>query len=134
MLNAAIVARENAYSRYSNFKVGCAIRLADNQIVTGCNVENSSFGATICAERNAFSAAIAKGHRTFVAVAVVAFQEESFTSPCGICRQFMSEFAKTDIPVYLAKPALDDVLMTSIYQLLPHRFILNDGNEIDNNN
>lgn len=77
----------------------------------------------MCAERNAICKAISEGHRQFVAAAVVAFQEDVFTSPCGVCRQFMSEFAAKDYPVYISKPERSRVMVTTIYTLLPHRFI-----------
>lgn len=77
----------------------------------------------MCAERNAICKAISEGHRKFVAAAVVAFQEDVFTSPCGVCRQFMSEFAAKDYPVYISKPERSRVMVTTIYTLLPHRFI-----------
>lgn len=95
----------------------------DNTIVGGCNVENAAYGPSICAERTCAVKAISSGHREFKAIAVVAYQEESFTTPCGVCRQFLSEFVKTDIPVYVAKPSPCRVLVTSIRQLLPMGFV-----------
>lgn len=88
----ALTARENAYVPFSGFKVGAALLAEDGSIYTGVNVENSSYGATICAERTAFVKAISEGHRKFKAIAVTAGEEQE-AMPCGICRQFMYEFA-----------------------------------------
>lgn len=123
LIQAAIAVRTNAYCPYSNFAVGAALRLPNNDIITGCNVENAAHSPAICAERNAISHAISLGHREFTAVAVVAFEEAAFTTPCGVCRQTLMEFARTDIPVYVAKPAPNRVLVTSVHQLLPHGFV-----------
>lgn len=111
------------FSPYSEFKVGAAIRLANGTISSGCNIENSSYSPSICAERTAACKAISDGHHDFKAIAVVAFQEKSFTTPCGVCRQFLSEFAHKDVPVYVAKPSPHQVLVTSIGSLLPMGFV-----------
>ncbi|MDO4544783.1 MAG: cytidine deaminase [Bacillota bacterium] len=87
----ATEARQNAYAPFSGFKVGAALLAESGKIYTGVNIENSSFGATICAERTAFVKAISEGERSFTAIAVSAGDEEAL--PCGICRQFMYEFA-----------------------------------------
>lgn len=91
LLTAAAAARLEAYAPYSHFQVGAALRAKDGRIFTGCNVENLSYGLTICAERNAVFAAVAAGVREFEAVAVVADTREPI-SPCGACRQVMAEF------------------------------------------
>lgn len=83
--------RKNAYAPFSKFHVGAALLTADGKIYTGVNVENSSYGATICAERTAFVKAISEGERDFVALAISAGETEAL--PCGICRQFIYEFA-----------------------------------------
>lgn len=111
------------FSPYSGFKVGAAIRLANGSISTGCNIENSSYSPSICAERTAACKAISEGQHEFKAIAVVAYQEESFTTPCGVCRQFLSEFATKDVPVYVAKPSPHQVLVTSVGSLLPMSFV-----------
>lgn len=102
--------------------MGAAIQLATGQIIPGCNVENATFAPSICAERSAMAHAISIGQRDFVAVAVVAQQEASFTAPCGVCRQSLSEFARPEMRVYLAKPALVRVLCTTLGELLPLAF------------
>lgn len=85
-------ARNAAYAPYSRFAVGAALLCADGSIFRGCNVENISFGLTICAERGAVLAAVAQGHRDFQAIAIVA-DTELPVSPCGACRQFLAEFS-----------------------------------------
>ena len=89
LLELAAKARENAYVPYSHFAVGAALRSEDGSIYTGCNVENASYGLTICAERNAVVHAVAEGARRFDAVAVVT---ENGVTPCGACRQVLAEF------------------------------------------
>lgn len=100
LVDLAYEAREKSYSPYSNFKVGAAILTDDGHVYTGCNVENSSYGATICAERTAALKAVSEGHRTFKAIAIVSSSNQ-YTYPCGICRQFLSEFMKDDGEIIL---------------------------------
>jgi cytidine deaminase len=100
LVAAARRARAHAVADYSGFRVGAAIETADGSIVTGCNIENATYGLTVCAERVAMFKALSEGHRAFRAVAVVA-ETETPTSPCGACRQILWEFAG-DIPVTLA--------------------------------
>jgi cytidine deaminase len=98
LMAAADRARRRAYAPYSEFPVGAAILLRDGRIVTGCNVENASYGLAVCAERNAVFKAVSEGDRDFVAVAVTA-REGRGAPPCGSCRQVLHEFAP-DILVY----------------------------------
>lgn len=100
LIEAAYKASEYSYSPYSKFKVGAAILTNDGKVFTGCNVENSSFGATICAERTSILKAVSEGHKEFKAIAIVS-NSKSFTYPCGICRQFLSEFVNDDFEIYL---------------------------------
>ena len=96
---AALAATEKAYAPYSRFQVGAALLCADGSIVLGCNVENASYGLCLCAERTAIGNAIVAGHRHFTAIAV-ATSSTPPSSPCGMCRQVLAEFA-SDMPVVL---------------------------------
>jgi cytidine deaminase len=100
LIAAAREARENAHAPYSNFRVGAALRAKSGRIFTGCNVENSTYGLTLCAERVAVFKAISEGERGFEAVAVVA-DTNILTPPCGACRQILWEFCG-DADVVLA--------------------------------
>lgn len=91
LVEAAISARTRAHAPYSNFAVGAALECSDGTVFTGCNVENLSFGLTMCAERVAVGAAVAAGHREFRCIAIVA-DTDAPISPCGACRQVMAEF------------------------------------------
>lgn len=100
LIRAARAAREHAYAPYSGYKVGAALLGKSGKIYTGCNVENASYGATICAERSAAVKAISEGETAFDALAVVT-ESDPPGSPCGICRQFLAEFG-TDFKLILA--------------------------------
>jgi cytidine deaminase len=100
LISAALQARENAHAPFSKFKVGAALEDADGRIHSGCNVENATFGLTVCAERIAVFKAISEGARGFKRVAVVA-DTETLTPPCGACRQILWEFCG-DIEIVLA--------------------------------
>ena len=91
LVAAARRARENAAAAFSHFKVGAALESADGTVFTGCNVENATYGLTICAERVAMVKALSEGHRTFTRIAIVA-DTEAPTPPCGACRQILWEF------------------------------------------
>jgi cytidine deaminase len=102
LLAAALAAREHAFARYSNFKVGAALEDADGRIHTGCNVENATYGLTVCAERVAIFKAISEGVRKFRRVAIAA-DTDTLTPPCGACRQILWEFCG-DIEIVLVNP------------------------------
>ncbi|MEO5739614.1 MAG: cytidine deaminase [Vicinamibacterales bacterium] len=119
LVHAAKLAREQAMAAFSEFKVGAALETTDGRIITGCNIENSTYGLTMCAERVAIFKALSEGHRSFTRIAVVADTTQT-TSPCGACRQIMWEFAG-DIEVILAD--LHDVKTShQLKDLLPHPF------------
>ncbi len=104
IINAAIEAMKFAYSPYSHFKVGAALLCSDGTVYTGCNIENSSFGATCCAERIAFFEAVKNGKKEFSAICIVGGRDgeiTDFCAPCGICRQVMCEFCSEDFKVVL---------------------------------
>ena len=100
LVESASEARQQAYAPYSKFQVGAALRVRDGRVFTGCNVENISFGLTMCAERVAVGAAIAAGAMEFESLAVVSDSAEPVV-PCGACRQVLAEFAP-DLPVVSA--------------------------------
>ncbi len=116
---AARIARERAMAAFSEFKVGAALETADGRIITGCNIENSTYGLTMCAERVAIFKAVSEGHRSFTRIVVVADTSQP-TSPCGACRQMLWEFAG-NIEVILAD--LENIKTThQLKDLLPHPF------------
>jgi len=119
LFDAAIEAQQHAHAPYSKFPVGAALLTTDGQIISGCNMENATFGATVCAERTAFGCAIAQGHRGFAALCVVTNLDHP-AAPCGICRQVFAEFCK-ELPIMVANPQRD-CFFTSLSELLPHRF------------
>lgn len=98
LIEAAKIARQKAYAPYSNYMVGAAVLAKSGKIYTGCNIENASYGLTICAERVALSAAIAAGEREFEAIAIAGGDGEP-SMPCGACRQFMTEWGNPDLHV-----------------------------------
>jgi cytidine deaminase len=103
LLEAALAAREHAFAPFSKFKVGAAVEDAAGRIHTGCNVENATYGLTMCAERVAIFKAISEGVREFRRVAVAA-DAEQLTPPCGACRQILWEFCR-DVEIVLVNPA-----------------------------
>jgi cytidine deaminase len=103
LVAAARAAREHAVATFSGFKVGAALETEDGVVITGCNVENATYGLTICAERVAMFKALSEGHRKFVRVAIVADTADP-TPPCGACRQILWEFGG-DLEVLLANLA-----------------------------
>jgi cytidine deaminase len=112
---------ENSYSPYSNFRVGAALRLADGAIVTGTNVENASYGLTICAERAALVRAVAEfGPAIKIAAVAVANLNAAASPPCGACRQMLAEFVLPEAPV--AFPAEDGVRVMPFHDVLPMAF------------
>jgi len=120
LCNASLKAREAAYAPYSKFYVGAAIRTKEG-IITGCNVENASYGLAICAERTAVVKAVSQGFKEFSAIAIGADLVDEFCGPCGACRQFMCEF-NPEIPIYLIRSKDHIVQITSLATLLPESF------------
>lgn len=118
-------AKENAYAPYSKFKVGAALLAKSGKLYTGANMENATYGATICAERTAFVKALSEGEREFIKIAVAAEATEAF--PCGICRQFMYEFGG-DIEVIVGIDA-EHLQKFTVDELLPHGFRLERDKE-----
>ena len=103
----AVTAREKAYAPYSGFCVGAALLTESGKVYTGCNIENASLGATICAERVAMTKAVSDGERKFAKIAIVGGKEGEdrvVCSPCGICKQYIAELTDADVPVILGTP------------------------------
>ena len=123
LVQAALQARMSAYAPYSGFKVGAALRLRAGGVVTGVNVENASYGLTVCAERNAVGHAVLQGLAPgdVVEVAVVA-DADSATAPCGACRQVLMEFAAASTPVWLHNLRDGQTVKTTLAELLPLAF------------
>lgn len=118
LFRMAVDAEKNSYAPFSNYHVGAALLSKDGKVFTGVNVENSSLGATICAERTACTKAVSEGTREFIKIAISGNGGEAW--PCGICRQFLYEFAP-DIRV-ITGPDEDHLSDVSLKDALPHGF------------
>ena len=126
LVKKANEARAKSYSPYSGFAVGAALLCSDGTIYTGANIENASYTPTICAERVAFFQAVHEGHLDFTAIAIVGGPKGSdintICTPCGVCRQVMSEFCKGDFNIILSDG--NDNYVYTLDDMLPHRFVL----------
>ena len=123
---AALAARHTAHAPYSGYTVGAALLTKSGKVYTGCNVENASYGATICAERTAFCKAVSEGERSFVAIAVAGGREGEVAPafvPCGICRQVMAEFCGGEFAVLVVNSETEYTAYT-LAELLPYGFKL----------
>ena len=126
LMDMAKEAMKSAYAPYSHFSVGAAVETDDGEVYCGCNIENSSYGATICAERTAISKAVSEGYRRITRIAICD-SNNSFAWPCGICRQVMSEFAVEDFYVILEDNGkISNFLLK---ELLPNSFSGKDMNK-----
>ncbi len=127
LINAALLAREKAYAPYSGYRVGAALLSLDGSVFTGCNIENASYGGTVCAERTAVFKAVSEGRLDFTAIAIAGGKDDEapplsgYAHPCGMCRQVLSEFCSSDMNVIVAKSA-DDYLIHTLGELIPHGF------------
>lgn len=127
LVNKAVEIMKSAYTPYSGFKVGAALLTEDGKVYTGCNIENASYTPTICAERVAFFDAVRDGHRKFKMIAVVGGKNgiiDSFTYPCGVCRQVMREFCANDFVIlsYDGK----NIAMHTLEEIMPYSFTPSD--------
>ena len=123
LIETAKKARKNSYSPYSNYKVGCALLTKSGKIFTGCNIENNGI-MSICAERVAFIKAISEGEKDFECILVLGGKEDlQYTSPCGYCRQFMSEFCDKDFAIYMYYGD-NNIVKKNLNQLFPDSFNL----------
>ena len=123
LIAAATAVRDNAYAPASKFRVGAAVLAADGRIFAGCNVENASYGLTICAERAAVCAAVAAGVRSLAAVAVTTDLAEP-ASPCGACRQVLAEFGRSMVVLLSGRGGA--LRTTTLAELLPSPFTFGD--------
>ena len=124
LMELAVKARDRAYAPYSNFAVGAALLCESGKVYIGCNIENSAFSPTNCAERTALFSAIAQGERHFSAIAVCGGkigEERIFCTPCGVCRQVLSEFCSPDMKVILEK-GNGKLISVTLAELLPVAF------------
>ena len=119
LIKTAIDARQKAYAPYSKFLVGAALLTDDGSVFTGCNVENTSYGLCICAERTAICKAVSEGHQKFEAIAVAA---TPFATPCGACRQFIVEFGKEIEVICVDADDPSNTRSWTIEQLIPENF------------
>lgn len=124
---AAVKTMEKSYSPYSNFSVGAALLTKSGNLYTGCNIENSAFSPTVCAERVAVFKAVSEGETEFEMIAVAGGKNGKLTpsvSPCGVCRQVLSEFADAKLPVLLVKDRDGDYDEHTLGEILPLSFRL----------
>ena len=121
LTGAAVAIREFAHAPYSHFQVGAAVLTDSGEVFTGCNVENASYGLTICAERAAVCAAVSAGHKKLLAIAVATAGGHA---PCGACRQVLSEFGPSMEILLVDADDPSQVRTTSLDKLLPEQFVL----------
>ena len=126
LINLAVEARKMSYSPYSGFSVGAALLCKDGSVYTGCNIENSAFSPTNCAERTAIFKAVSEGKRDFEKIAVVGGASTetipgSYCPPCGVCRQVMKEFCSADFEIIIAKNP-DDFKKLTLAEIFPFSF------------
>lgn len=124
LLDAAVKAKKNAYAPYSSFHVGSALRTKKGNIYSGCNVENSSYGVTICAERNAIFQMAGQGEREISDILVIG-DTEKFLPPCGACRQVIAEFSEEDTRVIMCNKD-GEYRETTVKEILPFGFSLRE--------
>ncbi|MBR5646839.1 MAG: cytidine deaminase [Treponema sp.] len=130
LIEAALKMTEFSYSPYSIFCVGAALLTKDGKIFTGCNIENAAYGPSNCAERTAFFKAVSEGYKSFDAIAIAGGPKENgiitikdYCTPCGVCRQVMSEFCNQNFKIICAK-SKDDYKIFTLGELLPESFTL----------
>jgi cytidine deaminase len=121
LLDNASLASKQAYAPYSRYSVGCAILLEDNSIITGVNIENASYSVTLCAERAAMATVVSAGLQHLIKAVAVVTSSSPPGAPCGVCRQFLSEFLKGNIPILLGN-MLSDFKILTMDDLLPLAF------------
>lgn len=123
LIEETIKNKKNSYSPYSNFRVSALVKTKNGKIFKGVNIENAAYSPTICAERSALASAISNGEREFSYIIINGDSKDTF--PCGVCRQFIREFADSDTKIVIANSA-DDYKIYTIEDLLPHSFSKKD--------
>lgn len=123
LIEETIKNKKNSYSPYSNFRVSALVKTKSGKIFKGVNIENAAYSPTICAERSALASAISNGEREFSYIIINGDSKDTF--PCGVCRQFIREFADCDTKIVIANSA-DDYKIYTIEDLLPHSFSKKD--------
>ena len=126
LVEIAIKAKQNAHVPYSNFKVGAALLGKSGKVYTGCNVECSSYGISLCAERTALVKAVSEGEKEFEKIAVVGghADELTYTTPCGACRQFLSDFGNFEIIMGYRENEELKIKKYTVKELLPDNFVI----------
>lgn len=126
LIEEAIKARRNSYAPYSSYNVGAALLCSDGTVFCGTNIENASYGATICAERSAVFAAVSAGRRDLTAIAIVGGpsddRQSDYAFPCGMCRQVLREFADPSVFKVIVARSVDDYKEYTLEELLPNSF------------
>lgn len=127
LVESAKFAQRNSYAPYSGFKVGAALITKSGKVYSGCNIENSCYTPTVCAERTAFFKAVSEGENDFEAIAIVGSYKNGeykrYCYPCGVCRQVMREFCTPDFKIILGSDT-ENIEITTLGALLPHSFEL----------
>lgn len=125
LIKKAIEAQKNAYVPYSNFRVGAALLSKNNEIFSGCNIENAAYSPSNCAERTAFFKAVSEGERDFQAIAIVGGENNKFGTfcpPCGVCRQVMLEFCNSNSFIIILANSISDYKVFSLAEMMPFAF------------
>ena len=125
MYKIALQYKQNAYTPYSNYNVGCCVKDKEGNYYGGCNIENASFSPTICAERTAISKMVSEGFKLIDTILIIG--DSDFTYPCGVCRQVIKEFSNKDTKIIIAKNE-NEYKIYNIEDLLPHGFSGDDVN------
>lgn len=125
LIDIALANKKNSYSPYSNFRVSCVVKTKTGSVYKGVNIENAAYSPCLCAERSAMSTAISEGEKDFAYIVITGDSKDTF--PCGVCRQFIKEFADDETKIVIANSP-DDYKIFTIDELLPHSFSSKDLN------
>ena len=125
LIDIALANKKNSYSPYSNFRVSCVVKTKTGSVYKGVNIENAAYSPCLCAERSAMSTAISEGEKDFAYIVITGDSNDTF--PCGVCRQFIKEFADDETKIVIAN-SVNDYKIFTIDDLLPHSFSSKDLN------